>query len=120
MLKELQVKKGKYTIAIKYKNHKAYTRVVNLAPQERILIEHSFRKSTATAKTKNNNGKQIHWKRGKSTSENKPCSICCDCRNEKHTRQQIHWQRRKSTSENKPCCIFRDFYPSINSVILYN
>ncbi len=52
LLGELQVKKGKYTIAVEYKNHKAYRRVVNLAPQERILIEHSFRKSTATAATK--------------------------------------------------------------------
>ncbi len=51
-LKELNVKEGKYTIAIKYKNYKAYRKVVNLAPQDRILIEHSFRKKTATATTK--------------------------------------------------------------------
>lgn len=53
MLSELQVKEGKYTIAIKYKNYTAYRRVVNIAPQERILIEHSFPKSTATATKKN-------------------------------------------------------------------
>jgi hypothetical protein len=52
MLRELQVKKGKHIIAIKYKNYKAYRRVVNLAPQERILIKHSFRKNTATVATK--------------------------------------------------------------------
>ncbi len=33
--------------------NKAYRRVVNIAPQERILIEHSFHKSTATATKKN-------------------------------------------------------------------
>ncbi|MRR06999.1 MAG: PAS domain S-box protein [Deltaproteobacteria bacterium] len=53
MLSELQVKEGKYTIAIKYKNYTAYRKVVNIAPQERILIEHSFHKSTATATKKN-------------------------------------------------------------------
>jgi len=36
MLSELQVKEGKYTIAITYKNYKAYRRVVNIAPQEQI------------------------------------------------------------------------------------
>ncbi len=37
----------------KYENHKTCRRVVNFAPQERIPIEHSFRKSTATATKKN-------------------------------------------------------------------
>jgi PAS domain S-box-containing protein len=53
MLSELQVTEGKYTVEITYKNYKAYRRVVNIAPQERILIEHSFHKSTATASKKN-------------------------------------------------------------------
>lgn len=49
ILRELKVKKGKYAVAIKYKHYKTYRRVVDLAPQEQILIEHSFRKNTATA-----------------------------------------------------------------------
>ncbi len=61
-LREVQVKKGKYTIAIKYKNYKVYRRVVNLAPQQTILIQHSFRKNTMTAKTK-------HMTVGRSTSK---------------------------------------------------
>jgi hypothetical protein len=52
MLRELQVKKGEHTIEIEYKHYKAYRRKVNLAPQERILIKHSFYKNTATAATK--------------------------------------------------------------------
>jgi len=64
MLRELQVKKGEHTIAINYKHYKAYRRVVNLAPQERILIKHSFHKNTATAATKK-------MTVGKSTSKGK-------------------------------------------------
>jgi PAS domain S-box-containing protein len=53
ILRELQVEKGKHTIEIKNKNYKVYRRVVNLAPQERILIAHIFRKSTASVAKKN-------------------------------------------------------------------
>ncbi len=47
ILRELQAKKGKYTVTNKSKNHKAYRSVVKRAPQD------NFRKSTATAIKKN-------------------------------------------------------------------
>jgi PAS domain S-box-containing protein len=53
MLRELHVKKGTYTIEIKYKKNKVYRRVVKLAPRERILITHIFRKSTVRVVRKN-------------------------------------------------------------------
>ena len=72
MLSELQVKEGKYSIAITYKNYKPYRRVVNIAPQERILIEHSFHKSTATATKKNITASKSTSKREKAPRKISP------------------------------------------------
>jgi hypothetical protein len=50
-LRELQVEKGEHTIVIKNDHYKDYRKVVNLAPQETVIIEHSFyrRSKHATA-----------------------------------------------------------------------
>jgi len=75
MLSELQVKEGTYTIAIKYKNYKAYRRLVNIAPQEIMLIEHSFHKSTATATKKNLTAGKSTSKREKAPRKTYPAIL---------------------------------------------
>ena len=75
ILSELQVKEGKYTIEITYKNYKAYRRVVNIAPQERILIEHSFHKNTATTTKKNITASKATSKREKAPRKIYPATF---------------------------------------------
>ena len=52
-LREVEVNNGRHTILIKYKNYKAYRRVIIISRQKRILIVHRFgkRKNTDTVKT---------------------------------------------------------------------
>jgi len=51
-IKKLQVEKGEHTIVIKNDHFKAYRKVVNLEPQETVIIKHSFRKRTKHVTTR--------------------------------------------------------------------
>ena len=70
-IKELQIEKGEHTIVIKNDHFKAYRKVVKLAPQETVIIEHSFHESTKHVIPRRFVRKRKH-KREKYKRENKP------------------------------------------------
>lgn len=62
-IRKILVEKGDHTIIIKHDHFKDYRKIVHLDPNDNILIEHSFRKSTASSANKN------YVKRRKSTGK---------------------------------------------------
>ncbi len=69
-LKELQVEKGEHTIVIKNNHYKDYRKVVNLAPQETVIIEHSFHRRTEHATVR-----KFAIKERKSNEKISPCAF---------------------------------------------